>query len=157
MLVLTPTEAHINAVIQYILFWVWLLLFRILLGFIHDAVYISKSFIFMAEYCPIVCMLRRWFDLTLGDPMDYSPPGPSVHGVSQQEYWSRLPFPSRGGLPDVGIKPMSPASPASPGGFFTTEPPESPAPVYRYIVITYSSSYRYVWFASNLELLWIKL
>ena len=31
---------------------------------------------------------------------------------SQQEYWSGLPFPSPGDLPDLGIKPMSPVSPA---------------------------------------------
>ena len=27
------------------------------------------------------------------DPMVCSPPGSSVHGISQQEYWSGLPFP----------------------------------------------------------------
>ena len=31
--------------------------------------------------------------LTLSDPMDYSLPGSSVHGISQQEYWRGLPFP----------------------------------------------------------------
>ena len=41
---------------------------------------------------------------------------------SSQEYWSRLPFPTPGNLPSPGIKPMSPASPALAGGFFTTEP-----------------------------------
>ena len=29
----------------------------------------------------------------------------------KQEYWSGLPFPSPGGLPDPGIEPVSPASP----------------------------------------------
>ena len=29
-------------------------------------------------------------------------------GLSKQEYWSGLPFPSSGNLPDPGIKPMSP-------------------------------------------------
>ena len=29
------------------------------------------------------------------DPMDYSLPGSSVHGISRQEYWSGLPFPSQ--------------------------------------------------------------
>ena len=28
---------------------------------------------------------------------------------SRQEYWSGLPFPSPGDLPDLGIEPMSPA------------------------------------------------
>ena len=30
-------------------------------------------------------------------------------GFSRQEYWSGLPFPSPGGLPNPGIKPRSPA------------------------------------------------
>ena len=30
-------------------------------------------------------------------------------GFSRQEYWSGLPFPSPGNLPDTGIKPRSPA------------------------------------------------
>ena len=30
-------------------------------------------------------------------------------GFSRQEYWSRLPFPSAGDLPDLGVKPESPA------------------------------------------------
>ena len=37
--------------------------------------------------------------------------------ISRQEYWSELPFPSPGDLPDPGIKPASPALAA---GFFTT-------------------------------------
>ena len=41
---------------------------------------------------------------------------------SRQEYWSGLPFPPPGGLPDPGIEPASPVSPALAGGFFTTEP-----------------------------------
>ena len=41
----------------------------------------------------------------------------------RQEYWSGLPFPSPGDLPDPGIEPMSPVLA---GGFFTTEPPEKP-------------------------------
>ena len=31
---------------------------------------------------------------TLCDPMECNPPGSSVHGISQEEYWSGLPFPS---------------------------------------------------------------
>ena len=41
---------------------------------------------------------------TLCSPMDCSPPGSSVHGIFQQEYWSGLPFPSPGDLPNPGIK-----------------------------------------------------
>ena len=41
----------------------------------------------------------------------------------RQEYWSGLPFPSPGDLPDPGIEPVSPALA---GRFFTTEPPGKP-------------------------------
>ena len=40
-------------------------------------------------------------------------------GFSRQEYWSRLPFPSPGDLPDPGIKPVSHVSCIG-SGFFTT-------------------------------------
>ena len=45
-------------------------------------------------------------------------------GFSRQEYGSRLPFSPSGDLPDPGIEPVSPESPAWAGGFFTTESPE---------------------------------
>ena len=51
---------------------------------------------------------------------------PLTMRFSRQEYWSGLPFLSPGDLPDPGIKPMSPVSPASAGRFFTTEPPGKP-------------------------------
>ena len=44
-------------------------------------------------------------------------------GFSRQEYWSRLPFPSPGDLPNLRIELMSPALV---GGFFTTELPGIP-------------------------------
>ena len=65
----------------------------------------------VAQSCPTLCNF-----------MDCSPPGSSVHGISQPIYWSRLPR----DLPDPGIKPVSPASPALAGGFFPTEPPGKP-------------------------------
>ena len=40
----------------------------------------------------------------------------------RQEDWSGLPFPTPGDLPNPGIEPASPVSPALAGGFFTTEP-----------------------------------
>ena len=58
--------------------------------------------------------------LTLCDFMDYRLPGSLVHGLSRQEYWSGFPCPPPGGLPDRGIKPVSPTSPALAAGFFTT-------------------------------------
>ena len=56
--------------------------------------------------------------------MECSPPGSSVHGVSQQEYWSGLPFPPPGDLPDPGVEPMSAALV---GESFTNEPPGKPS------------------------------
>ena len=46
-------------------------------------------------------------------------------GFPRQEYlyWSGLPFPSPGDLPNPGIEPESPAFA---GRFFTTEPPGKP-------------------------------
>ena len=41
-------------------------------------------------------------------------------GFSRQEYWSGLPRPPLGDLPDPGIKPMSLMSPELAGRFFTT-------------------------------------
>ena len=45
---------------------------------------------------------------------------PLFMGFSRQGYWSGLPFPPPGNLPDPGIKPSSLRSPALAGGFFTT-------------------------------------
>ena len=56
-----------------------------------------------------LCVLVSQLCLILCETMDCSPPGSSVHGILQQEYWSGLPFPFPGGLPDPGIKPKSPA------------------------------------------------
>ena len=51
---------------------------------------------------------------------------PPSMGFSRQEYWSGLPFPSPGDLPDPGIKPTSPVSPALAGEFLATVAPGKP-------------------------------
>ena len=64
----------------------------------------------VAQSCPTLC-----------DPMDWTvayQASPSM-GFSRQEYWSGLPFPSPGDLPDSGIEFVSPVSPALAGEFFT--------------------------------------
>ena len=59
--------------------------------------------------------------LTLCDPMDYSLPGSSVHGIFQTRIMSGLPWlPLQGNLPDPGIKPWSLLYPVLAGGFFIT-------------------------------------
>ena len=47
---------------------------------------------------------------------------PLFMGFSRQEYWSGLPGPPPGDLPDPGIEPRSPVAPALAGGFLITEP-----------------------------------
>ena len=44
-------------------------------------------------------------------------------GFPRQEYWSGLPFPSPGELPDPGIEPMSLVSPTLAGRLLTAAPP----------------------------------
>ena len=56
-------------------------------------------------------------------------------GFSRQEYWSGLPFPSPGDLPDLGIEPGSPTLQAD---ALTSEPPGKPTPgtilrLFRYV------------------------
>ena len=57
------------------------------------------------------------------DPTDCSPPGFSIMAFSRPEYWSGLPFPSPGDLPDPGIEPRSPTLLAD---ALPSEPPEEP-------------------------------
>ena len=64
----------------------------------------------VAKSCPI------FFDLM--DSIAHH--APLSLGFPRQEYWSALPFPSPGDLPDPGIESISPVLA---GGFFTTEPP----------------------------------
>ena len=59
--------------------------------------------------------------LTHANPWTVAHQAPLSMGFFRQEYWSELPFPSPGNLPDPGIKPMSPVSPALAGGFISTE------------------------------------
>ena len=47
---------------------------------------------------------------------------PLAMEFSRQEYWSGLPFSPLGDLPDPGLEPAAPVSPALAGSFFTTAP-----------------------------------
>ena len=59
-------------------------------------------------FVTLVCVFSRSV-VSDSQLVDCSLPGSSVVGVSRQEYWSGLPFPSPGDLPHPGIKPRSPA------------------------------------------------
>ena len=64
---------------------------------------------------------------TLCDHLDGSPPGSSVDRIFfRQKYWSGLLFPPPGSLPDLGIKPASPVSPALQADSLPAEPVGKP-------------------------------
>ena len=52
-------------------------------------------------------------------------------GFSRQEYWSGLPFPSPGDLPDPGIEPGSPALQAD---VLPSEPPGKPSSILGWVI-----------------------
>ena len=51
----------------------------------------------------------KWISRTLCDPMDCTCQAPLSMGFFRQDYWSGLPSPSPGDLPNPGIEPGSPA------------------------------------------------
>ena len=84
------------------------------------------------ENATLSVLCCAWSHLTLCDPVDYSLPGSSVHGDSpgksievggKKKYWSGLPCPPPGDLPNPRIKPRSPVLQAD---SLLTEPPRKP-------------------------------
>ena len=72
----------------------------------------------------VACLLGCvWFFAT---PWTVAWQAPLSITFPRQVYWSGLPFLSQEDLPDLGVKPRSPALV---GGFLTTEPQESPCPI----------------------------
>ena len=65
--------------------------------YIYPRVYIYGGGL-VAKSCP-----------TLATPWTVARQAPLSMGFSKQEYWSGLPFPSPGDLPNPGIEPRSPA------------------------------------------------
>ena len=66
----------------------------------------------VAQSCPTLC-----------DPWTVAHQVPPSMGFSRQEYWSGLPFPSPGDLPNPGIEPRSPTLQAD---ALTSAPPGKP-------------------------------
>ena len=71
-----------------------------------------------------VCLVAQ-SSLTLCDPMDYSPPGSSVHGILQARTLCGLLVPFSGDLPNPGIELGSPELQAD---SLPSEPPGEPKP-----------------------------
>ena len=63
----------------------------------------------LLQLCPTLCY-----------PMDYSPPGSSVHGTHQARILQWVAMPSSRDLPNPKIEPTPPVSPALADSFFTT-------------------------------------
>ena len=60
--------------------------------------------------------------------MNCSRQAPLSMKFPRQEYWSGLPFPLPGDLPNPGMETTSPVSPALAGRVFTTESAGKPCP-----------------------------
>ena len=72
------------------------------------------------------------------NPMDCSQPGFSIHRILQARTLEWVAMPSYGArdLPNPGIEPASPVSPAVAGRFFNTESPQKPSTLYRWGLIS---------------------
>ena len=81
------------------------------------------------------CCLVAESSLTLCDSMDCSPPGSSVHAVSQARLLEWVAGSPSRGSPSSGVELVSPACPALAGRFFTTEPPGKPSMICTYVYL----------------------
>ena len=85
---------------------------------------LSELLVALGLVCVCVCVCAQLYP-TLCDPMGYvACQTPLSMWFSRQEYWSGLPLPSPGDLPNPG---MEPTSPVLAGRFFNTEPPQKPS------------------------------
>ena len=81
---------------------------------------ILTCFLLSQKFC--MCQLLSPVQL-FATPWTVAHKAPLSMEFSRQEYWSGLPFPIPGDLPDAGIQSRSLVSPALAGGFFTTSAP----------------------------------
>ena len=73
------------------------------------------SCVLVPKLCPALCT-----------PWTVAHQAPLSVRFPRQGYWSGLPFPPLGNLPNPRIKSVSPVSPAFAGGFFITAPHGKP-------------------------------
>ena len=91
---------------------------------VRQSQFSKKSLLLLKEYVPCANLLQSC--LALCDPMDCSPPGSSVHGISQARILEWVAFPSPEDLPNPGIEPASLTSPHWQGCSLPLEPPGEP-------------------------------
>ena len=88
-----------------------------------ESISVVKMLIFHIDYfknCKVKSFIRFRLFAT---PWTLAHQAPPSMGFSRQEYWSGLPFPSPGDLPNPGIKPRSPTLRSD---VLTSEPPGKP-------------------------------
>ena len=88
----------------------------------HMHVYIiNKIFILIRIIQVPVCMPRHFSRVQLFATLwTVAHQAPLNMGFSRQEYWSELPYPPPGSIPNPGMEPKSLRSPRQTAGFFTT-------------------------------------
>ena len=102
--------------------------YRVIITIFLNSIYICVSIVYWCSISAIqqsdsviyVCAKTLQSCLTLCNPMDYSPPGTSVHGILQARILEWVAMPSSEDLSNPGIEPTSLLSPALTGRFFTT-------------------------------------
>ena len=84
-------------------------------GTLNDTEQGGHLIILPTTCCKSACLYQQYESIMLShfcDPMDHGPPGSSVHEVLQPRILEWVAMPPPGDLPDPGIEPASPASPA---------------------------------------------
>ena len=84
---------------------------------------------------PLYVCVRAQSCLTLCDPMDYSPPGSSVHGILQARTLEWIAVSSSSGSSQPRDQGCILCVPCIASGFFPTEPPGKPIALYIYTVL----------------------
>ena len=92
-------ESTINSFIPFVFFQNFF--FTIFLGETHPLPNTSC----IDNLCANVCVKLLQSCPTICNPIDYSLPGSSVHGISKQKYWSELPYPPPGVFLTQGSNP----------------------------------------------------
>ena len=78
------------------------------------------------EYTPLCVFNHSVMSDSLWTPWTVACQVPLSMGFPREEYWSGLPSPPPGDLPNPGLKLMSSVSLELASGFFTTKPPGKP-------------------------------
>ena len=105
------------------------------------------------RWCLPLCVSALSHVQLLVTPWTVACQAPLSMGFPKQEYWSGLPCPPAGDLPDPGIEPKSLVSPALAGGFFITVPPGK-----SYVFLAWAlTGYSFIWLDQKIPFLGLLL